>query len=942
MNTIHSLPIIHTTDYIVLGGGLKELAACIHLARCHKKVLLLTKKTFLLEDICDRAWSVPIHPDRIKKKAEEVCYRYGIEILYQVTPLDIVRYENYSYLRIGSKAGICGIKCSDIIDGYSNRTSINNNCFYMHILDGAKICQKKLIQDPKLRTEYEISLVPGAYEEHHSLLEIRINGNRNDKSLVLWKEHCLEIFRWLKQNRAGFENAKPGRFAGTMYSSDYNYKREYKKGIEMAKLPEGNHSKPIAYYPSKKEVISIEEEPVAYNAELNLRGYDLIAAPDLSIRSLKHYDVVVVGGGTAGAMAALHAARNGLKTILLEMNHELGGTSTVGGVSTYWFGNRYRDVEEIDQRLDEIYQYYSIERKTGIWSKYDDWNPGMKSMLLEKLCLNAGVTIEYDAISCAVLRKKKYGRVTGVIAATEEGLCCYKGSYIVDATGDGDIASFAGAKSFYGSERDYATYWASLAQYPSPANYKNNFSSSLIVSDPFDYTRFIRIARLRGNTMYDHGTYVSPRESRHIQGKQVINLKDIVTYRTYEDGIYTCFSNYDPKGKVNADLVYAGVLPPQIEIQIPLRALLPVGENGEIMGGIVIAGKAISCTHNAFPSIRMQPDLMHQGTVIGILLSEAIKNRKDLLALNMGNLRRLIIETTGDPLTLPNHSMSLKEAVWCASYHDRTQWVDLEFTKKVTTPERSLQIMTADSEKIVPLLRKRFADCLNKEETLNVRRLAKYLLWHGDALGVKIMIQSILHELKSTKGLPERKGCTTCTQLLPDHGVMPEMVYELNLLAWSSNQEIMEPFALILDRLKNGARDYVDIRKGIYHYIEAFPYVAERTGNKEFIPMLITLSKFEEFEEVLQNYSCHSLLTERLQYLLLSIYRAMARCAAAEGYQGLIQMLSIDSLPVSASACKELITLTGENYGLCTQHWMQWLKNNSCCLLPKLIKEKIW
>ena len=44
-------------------------------------------------------------------------------------------------------------------------------------------------------------------------------------------------------------------------------------------------------------------------------------------------------------MAALYAARGGLRTVLLEPMYTLGGTATAGGVSTYWFGNRFRDVQ---------------------------------------------------------------------------------------------------------------------------------------------------------------------------------------------------------------------------------------------------------------------------------------------------------------------------------------------------------------------------------------------------------------------------------------------------------------------------------------------------------------------------------------------------------------------------------------------------------------------
>jgi len=51
-------------------------------------------------------------------------------------------------------------------------------------------------------------------------------------------------------------------------------------------------------------------------------------------------DVLVVGGGTSGATAAITSAREGMSTVLLELNPGLGGTGTLGGVDSYWFGRR--------------------------------------------------------------------------------------------------------------------------------------------------------------------------------------------------------------------------------------------------------------------------------------------------------------------------------------------------------------------------------------------------------------------------------------------------------------------------------------------------------------------------------------------------------------------------------------------------------------------------
>ena len=44
----------------------------------------------------------------------------------------------------------------------------------------------------------------------------------------------------------------------------------------------------------------------------------------------KNYDVVVIGGGTSGCAAAMAAAREGARTLLIEATNVLGGMGTSG------------------------------------------------------------------------------------------------------------------------------------------------------------------------------------------------------------------------------------------------------------------------------------------------------------------------------------------------------------------------------------------------------------------------------------------------------------------------------------------------------------------------------------------------------------------------------------------------------------------------------------
>lgn len=150
-------------------------------------------------------------------------------------------------------------------------------------------------------------------------------------------------------------------------------------------------------------------------------------------------------------------------------------------------------------------------------------------------------------------------------------------------------------------------------------------------------------------------------------------------------------------------------------------------------------------------------------------------------------------------------------------------------------------------------------------------------------------------------GLPVRKGSVMCAQLLPDHGVMPELVYDLNLLSGGDGFS-MEPFYLVFEVLKKEERDYMDIRKGTYSYLECFAYAARRSSRTEFIPLLKGLAELPEFQTALQEENQVSLLAERMQMLQLLLYQSLAGLGEREGVKGLERLSKVRCLAIRRSA----------------------------------------
>ena len=194
-------------------------------------------------------------------------------------------------------------------------------------------------------------------------------------------------------------------------------------------------------------------------------------------------DVLVCGGGIAGIAAALAAARQGKKVILLEREYILGGLGTAGLVTIYLplcdgKGRQvsYGIAEEL-LRLSVSMGHENDSRYAANWLESDDparrtehdpryevqYNPHLFAMLTEQLLLSEGVHILYGTVAVAVTQAQS--RIETVIVENKSGrsaICC---GTVVDASGDCDVAHFAGAPtSMYARGNILAAWYYSLGE----------------------------------------------------------------------------------------------------------------------------------------------------------------------------------------------------------------------------------------------------------------------------------------------------------------------------------------------------------------------------------------------------------------------------------------------------------------------------------------------
>lgn len=178
--------------------------------------------------------------------------------------------------------------------------------------------------------------------------------------------------------------------------------------------------------------------------------------------TLKKYDVVVIGGGISGCMAAIAAARAGVSVILIEKYGFLGGTLTAcgtGPMMTFHAGDKQvvRGIcDELIERLKakglSIGHILDTTNYTYTVTPFDA--EGMKREL-EDMCIEAGVSLLYH---CYVADAKlEDNKLTSIEIAHKNGKENIEGSFYIDASGDGDITYLIGGKYVKGREKDGKT-----------------------------------------------------------------------------------------------------------------------------------------------------------------------------------------------------------------------------------------------------------------------------------------------------------------------------------------------------------------------------------------------------------------------------------------------------------------------------------------------------
>ena len=417
-------------------------------------------------------------------------------------------------------------------------------------------------------------------------------------------------------------------------------------------------------------------------------------------------DVLVCGGGLAGIGAAVAAARAGARTMLVERMGFAGGffTAIIGSAFDGFVDERTGApvvggiVFEMLERMGVIrpgqgpHLRYNVNGDLSFVEMHPErviprCDPERFKRAADEILRQAGVHILYHTQVADVVAHN--GRVESVLVSNKAGLTAIQPKVVIDCTGDGDVAAWAGAPcekaeplqpmslhfriaylepSFDLRRRCAAVLEAAhqrgdigLYGGPYPATFSGRdvyFNATRFPgdsTDPADWTQAEIQGRQDAWTMFElwqaelpefadayfmsSGPTAGARESRRIVGDYVLTGDDVAEGRRHDDVIVLGAWRLDRHPPQAAGYHHIPWTPPY---DIPYRTLLP----GKLEN-LLVAGRCHSATSEALASSRVTATAMGMGQAAGIAAALAVRNNATPRQVDVQQVQTRIVETGG-------------------------------------------------------------------------------------------------------------------------------------------------------------------------------------------------------------------------------------------------------------------------------------------------------
>ncbi|WFB35735.1 FAD-dependent oxidoreductase [Kiritimatiellota bacterium B12222] len=658
------------SQILIYSGSLAGISAALDLKSQGKEVLLFTHRNYLGEDLCDSlrlalpadlsldhplaqrlygkavAEKRPLRPMEIKHVLDQVLAEADIPVMLGSAPVKFLSDDagNLSGLRVHNRSGDFDLAFDTLIDG-----SLQGDLLRLAGLP---------FSDPAAEINVIRRVIGGVSQDQvqwQAEAEVEFTNDEGTQCATLWAHHystTLQDGSWgawmdleqqarIKAYRPGQDLSADGIFAFTGETLFPETECLKTKG-DVTQIPATLCSALQGKLWATGSILNVDQDTrdalIRHDHAISFGQHiaSMILAtapatcpltrpsspPEISL------DVLVMGGGTGGAPAAIAAARSGKKTLVAEYLSGLGGVGTLGLIGRYWFGNRVGFTAEIDQGAQEL---------TTKTFRSDSWDVEAKMQWYHQQITKAGGHIWYKTmLSRAIVEGN---RVKGAVLCTPRGEITINAKCVVDASGAAEVAYAAGAQTVSIGQGRLALQGTGLPGRNPGSNYTNTDYDFVDDSDAKDMGSAHVTAREKFKQAFDAGQHLDSRERRRVVGDYEITPMDIRLSRIFPDTVVRAQSNFDTHGYTVHPLFM--IVPPDHDEQIayiPLRSLLPKGLNG-----ILVTGLGISAHRDAMPVIRMQADVQNQGYAAGMIA--AMAGDQDIRSLDIQEIQSKLVDT---------------------------------------------------------------------------------------------------------------------------------------------------------------------------------------------------------------------------------------------------------------------------------------------------------
>ena len=350
------------------------------------------------------------------------------------------------------------------------------------------------------------------------------------------------------------------------------------------------------------------------------------------------YELIVLGLGTAGSLAAITGGELGLSTLGVERQSGMGGTGTLGNVLDYYYGQGGGRLESVNADCEALLSgggYLTSRRQELIEQGRISYPAAVKSYVLERRAVKAGVRLCYDTVLVGVYLDEN--RFAGLRLATGSRIWDVGAKVLIDATGEAEAAFVSGCPMQEGRAADHGYAWFSKTFTMHEPGYligawritgQVNQASAESLSEANLQAMRASHALAKDRSAVHEAPFLCFREGRRILAREMLTLRDYLEERYTNQPVFYACSHIDLASREYAledeflqNFMYICDLRglPLI-VPVPLEALI-----ARDVEGLLVAGRCLGVDHDLCGCVRMKLDMEKSGEAAATLAWAAIR-----------------------------------------------------------------------------------------------------------------------------------------------------------------------------------------------------------------------------------------------------------------------------------------------------------------------------